>query len=450
MNLDSVMNRAFDFVDRSLRQKQENFKTKLRSDETMQKLKSKQDLEMQKLANFGAANVQQIRNRGALAQTGLDNIGKYDAKRIETQGKLAVEGNKLDLEKRKFLYNAGKDTRIFNEGVRQFDVTRGDNMVGKLMDSQKDTLGVGAGVGGAGGGLPDETIVDRIKNIDRRMNVGAHIGSNGLSQEHYLSTQANQILASMKTMTPEERQKVDIPTSVMPYVQRAMSGNTQPSSTAVSDSPVTNNSQSMTTPRDQLGMPGNPGTGFLEANGRRFEIRNNVEREVFKGQEASKKTNSSSAQNPTNASWDNKNDVKDPPHVNTGRATIKGTPVGEDKKPEPGKTTFNKEELERFKRPERDYKPADNPIEALSGKRFSANPESLLTKVQKWAGRTQTPDSRHFGEDLVAATLRQQGLSDNLQTLKNMSERLQKKYPNISPEKLAEMIKKSKLKQETR
>ncbi|MBI9090130.1 MAG: hypothetical protein JEZ12_13020 [Desulfobacterium sp.] len=346
------------------------------------------------MKNKGDIAEQKLVNSGAIERQGLENIGRYDQQRLKNEGAMAVAGskaetetNKLNLEKRKFIYTANKDTREFNEDVRQFDVSRGDKNFQFLSKRENGDSGLGVGAGtGDKPGLTDEGIVDRLKLIDTQMNVGAHVGSNKPSEDKAMMTYARSLASQMKGMTEDELKHFDVDPAALPYLQRIVK---------------------------ESGLGGK-----------------------------SSGTNKSVTSSPQKA---------EDKQASKNRATIKGVPVdGAKAEPKggwkPPKTSFSRKELDRFKRPERDYKPADNPIEAATGKRFPANPESILTKVQKGSGWSQTGSAQRFGEDTVATALRKQGLSDDKQTLKNMSKRLQKKYPDISPEKLAEMIRKSKSK----
>jgi len=86
-----TMNRAWDLLDETLRQKQKNFQTTLRSDETMAQLRSDTELKKQQLVNDGSSGVANIRAQGGIEQQRVQNQGVLGQQQLQNQGGLAIQ-----------------------------------------------------------------------------------------------------------------------------------------------------------------------------------------------------------------------------------------------------------------------------------------------------------------------------------------------------------------------
>lgn len=91
--------------------------------------------------------------------------------------------------------------------------------------------------------------------------------------------------------------------------------------------------------------------------------------------------------------------------------------------------------------PEETQEPS-TPQQAIYGKQ-EWRPSPIATGAQNWMNQNMPESVQQFGEDTVAFELRKAGLGENLTDLKQMSRNLRLRYPNASPEEIAEMVKKA-------
>ena len=210
MNLDSIMDRAFTLLEKSLKDKQEESKANLQHLMDMQKMKLSSQEKIQTLINKGALDKQELVNQGLLSRQELENSGLIDRQKQSDEG--AYERSKL----------------ASNTGIKVANI----NAKSKLDTDYHTVKQYGPD------GLP---VNERLINPNRQMSVP---------------------FPGSETTTPEETAATF--SSVQPG---------QIAGPSISAS-------SMQTPRSALGGVGNPGTGIVQAGGRTFEIRNNVENEV--------------------------------------------------------------------------------------------------------------------------------------------------------------------------
>lgn len=191
MSFNLTMNRAWDLLDKTLRQKQENFQTQLRSNETMERLRADTELGKQRMMNEGGVDIaniraqggiqqqavanqgvlgqQQLRNQGELQGLTLRNQGALDLQSLKNQGDLGVEGLRQT--------GATERSQLTEGGVnRRFDLSH-------LLDhmKQKDNVDLETsrqridlfGKLNDSGGLVNRTEDNFFDNVDKYRYLGA-------------------------------------------------------------------------------------------------------------------------------------------------------------------------------------------------------------------------------------------------------------------------------------
>ena len=130
MNLNSILDQAWDFLEESLKQKQANAKLEnerltqlgleqektkrmnMSSQEKIQSLMNKGLLDKQELVNSGALSMQDLQNSGLLDKAELEGKNKLDERKMMNTGALDVENTRGSFENERALLKSNTDLGI--------------------------------------------------------------------------------------------------------------------------------------------------------------------------------------------------------------------------------------------------------------------------------------------------------------------------------------------------
>jgi hypothetical protein len=130
MNLNSILDQAWDFLEESLKQKQANAKLEndrltqlgleqektkrmnMSSQERIQNLMNKGLLDKQELVNSGAMSVQQLQNSGLMDKAELDGQNKLEGQRLMNTGAVNVEKERGAWDHKRTMLDAETDLKI--------------------------------------------------------------------------------------------------------------------------------------------------------------------------------------------------------------------------------------------------------------------------------------------------------------------------------------------------
>jgi len=130
MNLNSILDQAWGFLEESLKQKQANAKLEndrltqlgleqektkrmnMSSQEKIQNLMNKGLLDKQELVNSGAMSVQQLQNSGLMDKIELEGQNKLEGQRLMNTGNLDVEKTRGGFENERSKLKSNTDLRI--------------------------------------------------------------------------------------------------------------------------------------------------------------------------------------------------------------------------------------------------------------------------------------------------------------------------------------------------